>query len=85
MREHELCPTCGGDLVLREVETILRGGADTAVVRAQALVCSNCREQVYPIKLVREFERIRLQLSNGNTEDFRPLGRAYEVNLLNTA
>ena len=85
MRGYELCPVCGGELSPKGVEIIVRGGEDTAVVRAQALVCSKCREHVYPIELVREFERIKVQLIRGHTESFQPLGRSCAVDLLDTA
>ena len=82
MRDYELCPSCGGKLSPKGVETIVIGGEDTAVVRAQALVCSKCREYVYPIELVREFERIKVQLVRGQTESFQPIGRSFAVDLL---
>jgi YgiT-type zinc finger domain-containing protein len=85
LRDYELCPSCGGKLSPKGVETIVRGGEDTAVVRAQALVCSKCREHVYPIELVREFERIKVQLVRGQTESFQPLGRSFTVDLLDIA
>ena len=84
MRDYELCPSCGGKLSPKRVETIVKGGEDTAVVRAQALVCSKCREHVYPIELVREFERIKVRLVRGQTESFQPLGRSFTVDLLDT-
>jgi hypothetical protein len=30
----EKCPVCGGDLVEKEVEKVLRGGVNTAVLRS---------------------------------------------------
>jgi YgiT-type zinc finger domain-containing protein len=33
------CPVCGGELVAKEVEKLLRGGVHTAVVRIPAEVC----------------------------------------------
>ena len=43
----ERCPVCGGDLVLKEVQKILRGGANTAVLKVCAEVCLRCKERLY--------------------------------------
>jgi YgiT-type zinc finger domain-containing protein len=33
------CPVCGGEIVEKEVEKLLRGGVNTAVVKVHADVC----------------------------------------------
>ena len=38
-------------------------------------------EELYTASIVREFERITSQLSRGDTDDFKPLGRVFEVEL----
>ena len=43
----ERCPVCGGELVGKEVEKLLRGGIHTAVVRVYADVCLRCGERLY--------------------------------------
>ena len=82
MEDRDSCPTCGGDLLCKEVETLLRGGLNTAAVRANVFVCSRCREHIYPIELVREFDRIKVELTDEHTTSFRRLGRSYEVDLV---
>jgi len=43
----EKCPVCGGDLVEKEVEKVLRGGVNTAVLKICAEVCLRCGERLY--------------------------------------
>ena len=81
MCKHHMCPICGGQLIDKQVEVLLRGGDHTAVVHAPALKCVYCREELYAASIVREFERITSQLDRGDTDDFKPLGRVFEVEL----
>ena len=62
MRPFEKCPVCGGDLVKKEVEKLLRGGDHTAVVKVEAQVCLHCGERLYSEQTVRRFEEIRAKL-----------------------
>ena len=55
----EKCPVCGGDLVEKEVEKVLRGGVNTAVLMVCAEVCLRCEERLYSQETVRKFEQIR--------------------------
>jgi YgiT-type zinc finger domain-containing protein len=47
MKPFEKCPVCGGELVEKEVEKLLKGGVNTAVVRVAAEVCLQCGERLY--------------------------------------
>ena len=58
----EQCPVCGGDLVEKEVEKILRGGANTAVLKVCAEVCLRCKERLYSQEVVSRFEQIMSSL-----------------------
>jgi YgiT-type zinc finger domain-containing protein len=42
----EKCPVCGGDLVEKEVEKVLRGGGNTAILKVCAEVCLRCEERL---------------------------------------
>jgi YgiT-type zinc finger domain-containing protein len=75
----EKCPVCGGDLVEKEVEKILRGGANTAVLKVCAEVCLRCGERLYSQEIVRRFEQIRAKLERQETEEFRAIGVSYQV------
>ena len=79
MRPFEKCPICGGDLIEKEVEKILRGGAHTAVVRVNAEVCLRCGERLYSQDTVRRFEQIRAKLERQETAEFQPLGLSFQV------
>ena len=79
MQPFKKCPICGGDLVEKEVEKILRGGAHTAVVRVNAEICLHCGERLYSQDTVRRFEQIRAKLERQETAEFQPLGLSFQV------
>ena len=73
------CPVCGGEVVEKEVEKLLRGGVHTAVVKVRAEVCLHCGERLYSPETVRLFEQIRAKLEREEVDGFRPLGRSFAV------
>ena len=73
------CPVCGGEMVAKEVEKLLRGGVNTAVLRVPAEVCLRCGERLYSQEVVRCFERIRAKLKRHDVTDFQPIGQAFQV------
>ena len=75
----EKCPVCGGELVEKEVEKLLRGGIHTAVLKVRAEVCLHCGERLYSQETVRRFEKIRAKLERQETADFEPLGSSFQV------
>ena len=79
MKPFDRCPVCGGDLVDKEVEKLLRGGRHTAVIRVQAEVCLKCGERLYTADTVRRFEQIRQKLERQDVADFQLLGQTYQV------
>lgn len=79
MMPFDKCPVCGGEMVENEVEKLLRGGMHTAVVDVQAEVCLRCGERLYAPETVRRFEQIRKKLERQQLEEFRPMGRSFQV------
>ncbi|MEW5830819.1 MAG: YgiT-type zinc finger protein [Chloroflexota bacterium] len=79
MKPFEKCPVCGGELVAKEVEKLLRGGANTAVVKVRAEVCLQCGERMYSADTVRRFEQIRQKLERSEVDGFILLGQTYQV------
>ena len=73
------CPVCGGEMVEKEVEKLLRGGIHTAVMRVHAEVCLRCGERLYSQETVRQFERIRAKLERQEVAEFQPLGQSFQV------
>lgn len=73
------CPVCGGGLVEKEVEKLLRGGIHTAVLRVQAEVCERCGERLYSSETVKRFEDIRNKLERQQVSEFEPLGKSFQV------
>ncbi len=79
MMPFEKCPICGGELVEKEVEKLLRGGIHTAVLKVRAEVCLRCGERLYSQETVMRFEEIRAKLERQETAEFQPLGRSFQV------
>jgi len=73
------CPVCGGEVLEKEVEKLLRGGSDTAVVKVKAEVCLHCGERLCPKETISRFEEIRAKLSKADVKDFTPLGHSYKA------
>jgi len=63
----------------KEVEKLLRGGNNTAVLRVKADVCLHCGERLYSKESISLFEEIRLKLERQEVSGFQPLGQTYEV------
>jgi YgiT-type zinc finger domain-containing protein len=79
MMPFEKCPICGGEVVEKDVEKLLRGGGNTAAVRVSAEVCLKCGERLYDQETVRCFERIRERLQRNDVAGFSPMGQSYQV------
>jgi len=79
MQPLDNCPVCGGEVVSKTVEKLLRGGHDTAVLEVQAEVCLRCGERLYSQETVPRFEQNRTKLERDDTAGFQPLGRSYRV------
>ena len=79
MKPFDKCPVCGGELVEKEVEKLLKGGVNTAVLKATAEVCLQCGERLYPEETVRRFEQIRQKLAKDDVAGFLLLGQTYQV------
>ena len=73
------CPNCGGELVEKEIEKLLRGGANIAAVTAKAEVCMRCGERLYSIETVNSFQQIRDKLACHEVTDLQPMGRSFQT------
>jgi len=79
MLPFEKCPVCGGEMVKKEVEKLLRGGNHTAVVTVSAEVCLHCGERLYSQDTISRFEQIRKKLALQQVADLRPIGQSFQV------
>ena len=79
MKPFDKCPVCGGELVEKLVEKILRGGNHTASLTVPAEVCLHCGERLYAPEVIKRFEEIRSKLEREEIADFQPVGRAFQV------
>ena len=79
VKPFDKCPVCGGELVEKEVEKLLRGGVHTATLRVKAEVCLQCGERLYPVETVQRFEAIRGKLERQEVAEFKPLGQSFAV------
>jgi len=79
MNLFEKCPVCGGELAKKNVEKILMGGGNTAVVTVPAEVCLHCGERLYAPEVVSRFDEIRKKLREDNVEKFIQIGKTFKV------
>ena len=79
MKLFEKCPICGGDLIEKEVEKVLKGGTNTAIIRVRAEVCLHCGERLYPPETISSFEDIRRKLTDEDVSEFESIGKTYQV------
>lgn len=79
MKPFEKCPVCGGRLEKKEVEKLLRGGNNTAVLQVNAEVCMHCGERLYTEDSVRYFEKVRNKLKRQELSGFQLLGQSFKV------
>jgi len=79
MHHLEKCPACGGEIIEKEVEKLLRGGKNTAVVTVSAEVCLHCGERLYTKETILQFERIREKLACGDVSDYLPMGQSFRA------
>ena len=56
------CAVCGGEVVERKVEKILRGGQREKSVKIQAKVCLRCGEHFYGPQAIKRFNEVRAKL-----------------------
>jgi YgiT-type zinc finger domain-containing protein len=59
IRVFEMCPICGGKIAEKEVEKVLKGGTNTAIMKLTAEVCLHCGERLYTPETVSRFEGVR--------------------------
>ncbi len=76
---NEKCAVCGGELVEKEVEKLLRGGNHMASLKVSAEVCLHCGERFYSPLTVEKFEKIENELESGDVDHFQAVGRAFQV------
>lgn len=73
------CPLCGGEIVEKTVEKVLRGGNNTAILKVGAGVCLKCGEHLYTPDSIRLFEEIRRKLESGQVADLTLIGKTYSA------
>jgi len=79
MMPFEKCPICGGELIEKEVEKLLKGGVHTGVLKVRAEVCLRCGERLYSVEEVKRFEQIREKLAKQEAGEFQALGQTFQV------
>ena len=79
MMPFKKCPICGGELIQKEVEKVVRGGNHTAILRVAAEVCLHCGERLYSPDDVTRFEEIRGKLERQETAEFQAVGQSFQV------
>ena len=73
----QTCPACGGAVVQKEVEKMVRGGNDVAILKVQAGVCSKCGERLYDADTHRQIEAVRRNLLEKGHGTLKKVGSVY--------
>ena len=73
------CPVCGGEMIEKEVEKLLRGGVNIATVTVPAEVCLHCGGRLFSKETVNRFEQIRDKLARQQVAEFDSSGRSFRV------
>ncbi len=79
MTAFDKCLVCGGELVEKSVEKLLRGGRHTAAMTVYADVCQRCGERLYTVETIERFEQVRKMLERQEVAGFELTGQAYKV------
>lgn len=66
-------------MVEKEIEKVLRGGNNTAVIVVHAEICLKRGEHLYSEETIRRFDEIRDKLAREETNDFMQLGITCKV------
>ncbi len=75
----EKCAVCGGQLIEKKVEKLLRGGRNMASLNVTAEVCLHCGERFYTPEIIERFEKIESELEREETRKFQMVGHAFRV------
>ena len=67
------------ELQEKDVEKLLKGGDNTAMVNVRAEVCLHCGERLYSREMVKCFEEIRRKLEIKDVVNFQLIGQSYWV------
>lgn len=71
------CPICGGEVVKKKVDKVVRGGHDVAILEVEAGVCLKCGERLYTKATQEELQKIRDRLRSGSTKTLKRVGNTY--------
>ena len=74
------CIVCGiGSTNVKEMQKIISMNFDTVIIKVSAEVCDHCGERYYDPETVRYFEKLKIELKNGNSSQLIPVGTSYKV------
>ena len=73
------CPVCKGEMIEKEVEKLLHGGNNTAIIKVKAEVCLHCGERLYAKETISKFAEIRVKLKRQDVTDFQQIGKTYQI------
>jgi YgiT-type zinc finger domain-containing protein len=66
-------------MVEKDVEKLLRGGVNVAVLTVRAEVCLHCGKRLYSVETVGRFEQIRYKLARQDVAEFQSLGQSFQA------
>lgn len=66
-------------MIEKDVEKLLKGGFNTALLHVKAEVCLKCGERLYSMDVINKFNDVRTKLAADEVNEFHELGRSFEV------
>jgi len=79
MKPFDKCPVCGGEVVTKKVDKLLRGGSNSAVITVEAEVCLHCGERLYSEETIKKFESVRAKLEKKDISGFKAVGQFFKA------
>lgn len=73
------CPVCDGVITEKNVEEMIKGGNNIAILYVKTEICMHCGERFYSSDTIHKFESVREKLENDQTSDFSHVGKTYVV------
>lgn len=81
METPAFCPMCGGEIFPQQIEHIVRGDTDTAIVKVICQICVYCGYRQFSQETLGIFEHIKKRLLEHDTTGFQEVGVSYKVDV----
>ena len=72
-----VCPVCGGEVIVKDITRMVKGGDNALVMKVEAGVCHKCGEEIFDYDTLQRIEKARKDLMENKTEQFKKIGNLY--------